>query len=486
MHNFVLVVLVAYIVGMISIGVYFRNKTKNNEDYYLAGKKLPGWAIAISERATTSSSWVMLGATGAVYTMGYSGIWLFFGLYTSLIVYWLWFAKAFKRENDKDPAITLTSFLAKRWGRHERTIRLLCILIISFFYLIYASSQFVGATKTINTLFDVDAVTTMIVVALAVVIYSSLGGLSAIVWTDVVQAIIMCFSLVILPVIAYVKIYAMGLSVFDSIMAAGPDYASFIGGMSGGAVLLLIFNETSWIWGNFGMPAVTQKIMALDSDNDIRIGRNTGLIWGIIWYLGIFSIGITGIVLYGAGTLADPETLFPTMVSDLLPTWLAALALCGVIAAILSTTADQLLAITGAISVDLIQNYMGVKTTEEKSVLLSRLTLIGAGILAFFIAFKSRSLIMTMISFAWTGMGSSLGPAVILTLLYKKTSGIGIIATLISGVLLTFTWKYIPVLSAVHARAGTFFAALMIGIVVSVLVPNCEDKSESACVLSEG
>ena len=475
MSKGVLIIVLAYIVILAFIGVYFNKRNRNNKDFYVTRDRIPGWAIAISERATTSSSWMMLGGTGAVYTMGISGIWLFFGLYLSLIIYWFWFAKAFKKENDKNPQLTLTSFIAARWGSHDKIIRLLCALIIAVFYIIYAASNLVGAGKTVNSLFGYDVVPTMIVVAVIITAYAALGGLGSIIYNDLIQAVIMCFALIVLPIIAWVHVFQNG-GLGECLSAAGPDYVALFGGMTTGSAFLLLFNQTSYIWGNFGMDTVTRKIMAIKEDSDIKQGRTAGLIVGALWYGGVFSIGITGLCLYGAGNFEDPETLFPTMVDDLLPSWLSILVLCGVIAAIMSTCADQLLAVTGAISVDIVQKVFKVQMSERTALIFSKILLAGVGVATFLFAVNSGDLVMNMVSFAWSGMGSSLGPVVLLTMLDKKASGVGMIASLITGAGMTLIWKHLTVFAAIDVKFGAFFIALFVGIIVSRLAPNKECK----------
>ncbi len=475
MSKGVLIIVLAYIVILAFIGVYFNKRNRNNKDFYVTRDRIPGWAIAISERATTSSSWMMLGGTGAVYTMGISGIWLFFGLYLSLIIYWFWFAKAFKKENDKNPQLTLTSFIAARWGNHDKIIRLLCALIIAVFYIIYAASNLVGAGKTVNSLFGYDVVPTMVVVAVIITAYAALGGLGSIIYNDLIQAVIMCFALIVLPIIAWVHVFQNG-GLSECLSAAGPDYMALFGGMTTGSAFLLLFNQTSYIWGNFGMDTVTRKIMAIKEDSDIKQGRTAGLIVGALWYGGVFSIGITGLCLYGAGNFEDPETLFPTMVDDLLPSWLSILVLCGVIAAIMSTCADQLLAVTGAISVDIVQKVFKVQMSERTALIFSKILLAGVGVATFLFAVNSGDLVMNMVSFAWSGMGSSLGPVVLLTMLDKKASGVGMIASLITGAGMTLIWKHLTVFAAIDVKFGAFFIALFVGIIVSRLAPNKECK----------
>ena len=473
MSKGVLIIVLVYIILLACIGIYFNKRNRNNRDFYVTRDRIPGWAIAISERATTSSSWMMLGGTGAVYTMGISGLWLFFGLYLSLIIYWFWFAKAFKKENDLNPQLTLTSFIAARWGSHEKIIRLLCALIIAVFYIIYAASNLVGAGKTVNSLFGYDVVPTMIVVAVHITAYAALGGLGSIIYNDLIQAVIMCFALIVLPIIAWVQVFQNG-GFLENLSASGPDYMALFGGLTTGSAFLLVFNQSSYIWGNFGMDTITRKIMAIKKEEDIKSGRVAGLVTGFLWYGGVFSIGITGLCLYGAGTFDDPETLFPTMVNDLLPRGLSVLVHCGVIAAIMSTCADQILAVTGAISVDIVQKVFNVNMNEKKALIFSKLLLASVGVATFLFALNSGELVMNMVSFAWSGMGSSLGPVVLLTMLDRKASGSGMIAALIAGSGLTLIWGKISFLTAVDVKFGAFFIALFAGILVSRLIPNKE------------
>ncbi len=471
MNKGILIIVVAYIVVLACIGVYFNKRNKNNHDFYVTRDRIPGWAIAISERATTSSSWMMLGGTGAVYTMGISGLWLFFGLYLSLIIYWFWFAKAFKKENDKNPQLTLTSFIAARWGSHEKIIRLLCALIIAVFYIIYAASNLVGAGKTVNSLFGYDVVPTMVVVAVIITAYAALGGLGSIIYNDLIQAVIMCFALIVLPIIAWIQVFQNG-GLSAGLSASGPDYMALFGGLTTGSAFLLVFNQSSYIWGNFGMDTVTRKVMAIKKNEDMKSGRVAGLVTGFLWYGGVFSIGITGLCLYGASTFEDPETLFPTMVNDLLPGGLSVLVLCGVIAAIMSTCADQLLAVTGAISVDIVQRVFKVRMGERTALFFSKALLALVGVATFLFALNSGNLVMNMVSFAWSGMGSSLGPVVLMTMLDKKASGVGMIAALIAGAGLTLVWSKLAFFAAVDVKFGAFFIALIVGMIVSRLAPN--------------
>ena len=173
------------------------------------------------------------------------------------------------------------------------------------------------------------------------------------------------------------------------------------------------------------------------------------------------------------------------MVNDLLPGGLSVLVLCGVIAAIMSTCADQLLAVTGAISVDIVQRVFKVQMGERTALFFSKALLALVGVATFLFALNSGDLVMNMVSFAWSGMGSSLGPVVLMTMLDKKASGVGMIAALIAGAGLTLVWSRLAFLAAVDVKFGAFFIALIVGVIVSRLAPN-KGVSQESDVDAEG
>lgn len=89
MEPIILIEIIIYFVAMLGIGVYFSRKNMDYEDYHLGGERIPGWILALSERSTEASAWLILGATGFAYSTGFSSIWLFIGMLGGIIVSWL-------------------------------------------------------------------------------------------------------------------------------------------------------------------------------------------------------------------------------------------------------------------------------------------------------------------------------------------------------------------------------------------------------------
>ena len=188
------------------------------------------------------------------------------------------------------------------------------------------------------------------------------------------------------------------------------------------------------------MDTVTRKVMAIKKEEDIKSGRVAGLVTGFLWYGGVFSIGITGLCLYGQvpSTILKPYS--PTMVNDLLPkgTFCFSPLRCNRRHHVNLCRPD--------ISGDW-RHFRGhrpesfnVNMNEKNALIFSKLLLASVGVATFLFALNSGELVMNMVSFAWSGMGSSLGPVVLLTMLDRKASGSGMIAALIAGSGLTLIW----------------------------------------------
>lgn len=103
---------------------------------------------------------------------------------------------------------------------------------------------------------------------------------------------------------------------------------------------------------------------------------------------------------------------------------------------------------------------------------ISRITVIAGGTLGLILSLVSDSLIYTVVSFAWAGIGNTFSAAILMTFFWKKTSGAGIVATIITGFISAVVWTSSPLEDIVTSRASTFFIAIFTGIIVSLLIPD--------------
>ncbi|BDG36469.1 hypothetical protein PcaKH15_23750 [Parageobacillus caldoxylosilyticus] len=176
MHTIIMAEFILYCLFMLVIGYLYSKKDINHSDFLLGGKKLPGWALAFSERATGESAWLLLGYTGFVFATGLSGIWVAIGISLGIIFSWLFLAKKFMKETNEYKVLTLPGYLAKRFGAHGKIILWISTILILSFMMFYFGAQIAGAGKTLFTVFRIDPVMGMIVSTIIVVILSYVGA----------------------------------------------------------------------------------------------------------------------------------------------------------------------------------------------------------------------------------------------------------------------------------------------------------------------
>ncbi|OFY58990.1 MAG: hypothetical protein A2V50_07625 [Bacteroidetes bacterium RBG_19FT_COMBO_42_10] len=174
----VLVVVVTYITLLILWGVYQGRKVRTGSDFAIAGRKLPGWVAALSERATGESSWALLGLPGAAYAMGLTEIWTAAGCVAGIITAWALLAWRLRDEAEKYNVSTFTEFLEAKHGEQGRILRVISSLAIVFFFFFYVGAQFLGGGKTLHTLFGLKPAIGGLITAAVIIPYSVYGGFS--------------------------------------------------------------------------------------------------------------------------------------------------------------------------------------------------------------------------------------------------------------------------------------------------------------------
>jgi sodium/proline symporter len=316
--------IIVYLVVLIVIGAAAARRRKGQDDFVLGGRSIGPVAAAISERASGESSWFLLGLPGAAYALGFTEFWSVIGIAFGIFFSWRFLALPLRRETEKYGALTIPDYFAARFGDRGRSLRIVSMAIIIFFYTLYVAAQFVGGGKLLNAAFGLDPTWGIVITAVIVMLYTLLGGFLAVVWTDVVQGIMMAFVAVVLPVVAIVK---MGgpTEVIARLQDVGGDFTlAMDGGKTGRAFVFgVMLGSLSWGLGYLGQPHLLTRYMAIRRPLDIHRGTLIAMIWVLVAYWGAAMIGITGAGWFEQ-PLADQEQVMPYLARALLPGWLAA------------------------------------------------------------------------------------------------------------------------------------------------------------------
>jgi sodium/proline symporter len=464
-------IFIGYLLLTMALGLWQARRTRSQSDFVLGSSKLPGWMLALSERATGESAWLLLGLTGFIYAQGISGIWTGVGCLLGISTAWVVLARKFRAEAARYNAMTMPEYFSAKFPQKANTIRALSTLIIVFFFVFYVGAQFAGAGKTILTTFGLDPLWGMLIAAAVILVYATVGGFISVVAVDTFQSILMITTLVVTPMIMLVKIFSSRIDIGAALAAAGPGFDSLTGGLTGFGAGLLIFNNLAWFFGYLGgQPQLNARFMRMKDDRNVKIGRNIGVAWTVAAYSGVVVIGMGAAVLFGPGAVKDPEMILPHLLTRLFPAWLAAILLAGAVAAMISTAQSMLLVAASSVSQDV---YGGIikkgKVADRKVLNVSRLATLAIGILGVALALTTSDLIYYIVSYAWAGIGCSFAPAVLLSFYWDRFSSMGVVTSLVAGLFTTVLWIVTGLEKSVTARAVTFVVAITAAIIVTLL-----------------
>lgn len=465
------VIFIGYLLLTLGLGLWQSQRTKTQSDFILGSSSLPGWMLALSERATGESAWLLLGLTGFVYATGLSGIWTCLGCLLGISTAWIVLARKFRSEAHKYNAMTMPEYFSAKFPGKANTIRVLSTVIIVFFFVFYVGAQFAGAGKTIFQTFGLDPGLGMLIAAAVILIYATIGGFISVVAVDALQSILMITTLIVTPIIMLIMVLSGPVSIPEALRAAGGGRISLTGGLSGFAAGLLIFNNLAWFFGYLGgLPQLNARFMGMKDDRNVKIGRNIAVGWTALAYAGVVVIGLTAVVLFGPDVVSDPEMILPHILTELFPPWLAAILLAGAVAAMVSTAQSMLLVASSSISQDVYNGIIKKGQAEDRKLLfLSRSATLGVGLLGLVLALTTSELIYYIVSYAWAGIGCSFAPAVLLSFYWDRFSSNGVVTALATGLVTTIIWIVTGLDAVVTARAVTFVAAITMAVIVTLL-----------------
>ncbi len=471
--NSILLGLFLYFIVILVIGIITSRKNKTNSDFFIADRKLGAWSIALSERASGESAWLLIGLPGAAMAVGYLELWAVFGCLAGIIFSWLFIAKPLRTLAGKYNSLTLPDLIATHFPESKSSIRIIASLIITFFFTLYVAAQFSGAGKVLNVTFGISKLTGMLIGAAIILLYTISGGFTAVVFTDMIQAVIMFSTLVILPIVG---VFEISQTNPDQLNKIANISGSIFGNKTGIAAILAMLGGLSWGFGYTGQPHLLARFIAIKNSSEIKKGKKIAFSWAIPAFIGAFFIGIIGAILYGKEAFPDPEYLMPFMATSLLPGWLAGILISGAMAAMMSTADSQLLVTSSAIAEDLFHKTAKKELSPEKLLLVSRITTICVGVFAFILALTSKDMVFSLVSYAWSGLGASFGPVLLCMIYWKKITSNGAIFGMLTGAISTIMWKNINLLQSIISER---FASYIITFLVIIIVSNLESKSKN-------
>ena len=187
--GWVIVAFVLYLLMMIAIGAFYAKGNNNSEDYFLGGRKLNGFVAALSAQASDMSGWLLMGLPGAIYLTGVGGDgWIAIGLFIGTTLNWLLIATKLRRYTIRaNNSVTLPTYFENRFHDEKKVLMTVSSITIVVFFLVYCASALSAGGQLFESVFGIDYHVALTIGALVVLVYTFLGGFTAVCVTDFIQ-----------------------------------------------------------------------------------------------------------------------------------------------------------------------------------------------------------------------------------------------------------------------------------------------------------
>ncbi|MBO6093212.1 MAG: sodium:solute symporter family protein [Oscillospiraceae bacterium] len=454
-----LCVILLYILLMFYIGIRSKNKIKNTDDYYLAGRGLGLVILATTVCASIIGGSPLLGRTGVTYRTGMAGMMLAIPYLAGMYIFSL-FSGRIHDVGTQYGISSIPDLFAYRFGKGAK---LIVAALIAFSMGATVAASVKAFATVITVFFGVSSVVAASWAGVLLIIsYTAISGLFGVVYTDLFQCIILVVTMyLLLPILGVAKIGG-----FRPMFSQVPKELLKIN---------MTPDITNAVFTNLFFTAagaeMWQRAFAAKDKKTATNGMTLGNTIYAFTILSTLFIAFSALVLYPNIAEMYPaigsDAVVPVMSINLLPAGLLGLAVAGILSAIMSSADTYLLIAAQTLTADILKPALKI-TDNKKELLTSRICIIVLGILALVISLYIDGLYNTLM-FAWTFYAAAVGFPAFAALYWKKATTAGICSGMISGFIVSLGWKFIGNPGGISESVAGIVVCIVLTVGVSLL-----------------
>ena len=477
---------VFYCVGLIGVAWWVsrdkKGHKKNSQDYFLAGKSLPWWAIGASLIAANISAEQIIGMSGSGYVLGLAIASYEWMAAITLIIVGKYFIPIFLEKG----IYTMPQFLEERYDRRVRIIMAIFWLAV-YIFVNLTSVLYLGALA-IHTIAGVDMYYGLLFLAMFSITYSIYGGLKAVALTDIIQVVLLVFGGLVVSYLALDQIsqgqgFIAGLSElitqvpekFDMILDKENPHYNSLPGISVLVGGMWIMNFSYWGFNQY----ITQRALAAKNLREAQKGIVFAAFLKILMPIIVVLPGIAAVVM--APDLAKPDQAYPEMMK-LVPAGLLGITFAALVAAIASSLSSMANSISTIFTMDIYKPIINPNASESKMVLVGRSVAGISMIIAVIIAEPLLGKLDQAFQYIQEFTGFFTPGIVAIFLLgffWKKATAHSALTAAISSALLSLILKiYWPELPFMD-RVGLVFVACMLLAIIVTFAENAGEQPKA-------
>lgn len=426
----ILIPMIVYLILMFAIAIYTNKSSAKSgsfmEEYFIGGRSMGGFVLAMTLIATYSSASSFVGGPGVAYSLGYGWILLAMIQVPTAFLTLGVLGKKFAIISRKIGAVTVTDYLKARYNNNFIVISTSIAMIIFFAAAMVA--QFIGGAKLFEAVTGYSYLTGLIIFGVAVIVYTTIGGFKAVAITDAIQGVVMILATVFL-LVAIISAGGGMETITAKMIETNPSALT----PTAGGKIPIPFILSFWVLVGFavlGLPQTTVRCMGFKDSKSLHRAMIIGTIVVGFLMLGMHLVGALG--AYVVPVLAG-DSAIPGITVKILPPVLAGIFIAGPLAAIMSTVDSMLILASASIIKDLYLNY-GQGNIDEKN--LNRISFMTTGLMGlivFAFAIKPPSIIVWINLFAFGGLEAAFLWPTLLGLYSKRANADGAIMSILTG-----------------------------------------------------
>ena len=458
-----LISIVFYLLLLVAVGIYKVNSVKNSEDFMVAGRTLPWFILVGTLLATWMGSGSLFSGAGLGYRNGLAGLWSSGGAWLGIAL--IYFITKRIRNFGK---VTIPDIFEARYGN---TAAVLATITTVIAYTTIVSYQFRGGGKVLSMVSDglVSMEAGIIITALFAISYTVLAGMYSVVYTDVVNGVLMTIGTIVALGFLIIKVGGVTeiISVSESVgkwQLFGNWHLERVGEISGPIIAISFFVPTMLLL--MGDANMYQRIFSAQDGGSAKKAVFFWIIGVVLLESVISMLGLAGSVAAAKGIIPDlvhnaqsgipiindramlearqagSESVIPAIARFAgLPLFLGLLLVSTMMAIIVSTADSFLLIPATNLTRDVYQKHLNPSASEKQVLLFSRSLVLILGLIAFLLVSQFKTVLNAAFT-AYNIYGTSITPALLAAFLWKRATSQGAIASILTGATVTIVWTY--------------------------------------------
>lgn len=441
---------VVFFILILGIACWGMRQTSNVNDFFLGGKTLGPWLLAISYGTSYFSAAAFIGFAGRLgWQYGLNSLWIALGnTVAGGFLAWYVLGKRTRHMTHNLNAMTMPEFFGTRYDSQK--MKAISALIIFTFMIPYSASIYQGLTYLFESTFGIPFWVALLIITIFTMVYIIIGGYKAVARVDFLQGTIMFFGAILMVAFLvsrfdgvtnvvekinslHAERTALGETEPSDPFAIKPPLSPLI-------LPALIFMTSFGVWG---MPQMIHKYYAIRDERQILRGAVVTTVFALVVGGGAYFAGTmcplmsSDILLPAGAEKINLERLVPDLLTNYLPQYMLAVILLLVLSASISTLTSLVLVSASAVTIDLYKGYVNPAATQKQMLLLMRI-LSGFFILASFVVTISKiTWIITLMSVSWGAIAGSFMAPFLYGLFWKRTTKAGAYAGMFTGLILS-------------------------------------------------